>query len=126
VNGVHVDMPYAARSGKIEVRTITLGPDTLASEDDKGAIEIPRFDAAGSGTSHDAGSQDRKARDRVVLSMAGFSAAYAKLRKVCTDTTRADNGCSPGDASPRCIADALKKRHATPSSPGGQAAWPAK
>ncbi len=125
VNGVRVDMPYAGRSGKIEVRTTTLRPDTLASEDDNGAIEISGFDVAGSGRLHDAGSQDSKAQDRIVLSMVGFSAAYSKLRKVCTDTTRADNGCSPGDLSPRCMPDGLKKRHATPSAAGGKSARPA-
>jgi hypothetical protein len=58
--------------------------------------------------------------------MAGFSAAYAKLRKVCTDTASADNGCSPGDLSPRCMPDTLKKWHPAPAASGGQAAWPAK
>jgi hypothetical protein len=127
VSGVRVDMPYAARSGQIEVRTATLPPDALASEDDKGAIEISGFDPAGSGRLHDPGSQDGKAPDRVVLSMVGFSAAYAKLRKVCTDTARADSGCSPGDWSPRCLLDGLlKKWRPTASPPGEQAAGPAK
>jgi hypothetical protein len=122
VNGVRVDMPYAARSGKIEVRTM-LWPDAVASEDDKGAIEISGFDAAGNARLHDTGSQDSKMRDRVVLSMVGFSAAYAKLRKVCVDTAGAGNGCSPGDLSPRCMPDALKNWH--PTLPG-QVAWPAR
>jgi hypothetical protein len=126
VNGVSVDLPYATRSKNIEVRTATLWPDAVASEDDKGAIEISGFDAAESSRLHDSGSQDSKTRDRVVLSMMGFSAAYAKLRKVCTDTTGAGNGCSPGDLSPRCMPDALKKGYPTPSASGGQAAWPAK
>jgi hypothetical protein len=126
VNGARVEMPYAARSGKIEVRTTTLWPDAVASEDDKGVIEISGFDAAGSGKLHDSGSQDSKTRDSVVLNMAGFSAAYAKLRKVCADTAGAGNGCSPGDLSPRCMPDALNQWHPTPSVSGGQAAWPAK
>jgi hypothetical protein len=132
VNGVRVDLPYAAKSGKIEVRTTTLWPDAFASEDDGGAIEIAGFDAAAGGAlrdarSQDVRSQDGKPRNRVVLGMAGFSAAYAKLRKVCTDTASADNGCSPGDLSPRCMPDALKKWHPAPATAsGGQAAWPAK
>jgi hypothetical protein len=126
VNGVRVDLPFAAQSGKIEVRTTTLWPDAVASEDDKGAIEIAGLDAAGSGRLQDGGPQDSKARDRVVLSMAGFSAAYAKLRKVCTDTTGASNGCGPGDLSPRCMPDALKKWHPIPPASGGQAEWQVK
>ena len=44
MNGMRVDLPYAARSGKIEVRTTTLWPDAIASEDDRGAIEITGLD----------------------------------------------------------------------------------
>jgi hypothetical protein len=134
VNGVRVELPYAARSGKIEVRTTTLWPDAIALEDDRGAIEISGFDAAGAGGLRDSQFQDTirddriqasQPRDRVVLGMAGFFAAYTKLRKVCTETTHADNGCGPGDLSPRCLPDALKTWHPPLAVSSGPTAWPA-
>src|SRR5262249_10839597 len=108
----------------IEIRTTTLWPDAIAAADDKGAVEISGFDTAGGGKSPDAGLQDSQLRDRVILNMAGFSTAYAKLRKVCSETASADNGCSSGDLSPRCMPDALKAWHPTPSAAGGHTAWP--
>lgn len=125
VNGVRVDLPYATQSGKIEVRATTLWPDAAASAEDRGTIEISGFDASGGSKRQDSRLQEGKPRDRVVLSMAGFSAAYTTLRKVCTETTSAAKGCSPGEPSPRCMPDALKTSHPTPSASGGGAAWPA-
>lgn len=125
VNGVRVDLPYATQSGKIEVRATTLWPDAVVSAEDRGAIEISGFDAAGGSKWQDSRSQESKLRDRLVLSMAGFSTAYTKLRKVCTETTSADNACSPGELSPRCMPDALKAWHPTPSASSGKVAWPA-
>jgi hypothetical protein len=124
MNSVRVDLPLATQPGKIEIRTTTLWPDTIASADDKGAVEISGFDSAGGGKSPDGSLQDGKLRDRVVLNMAGFSAAYAKLRKACSETASADNGCGPGDLSPRCMPDALKDWHPAPPAAGGQTAWP--
>jgi hypothetical protein len=125
VNGVRVDLPYTVRSGKIEVRTATLRPEAIASDDDRGAIEISGFDAAGGGGLRDGGGQGGMWPDRIVLNMAGFSAAYAKLGKVCADTARADNDCSSGDLSPRCMPDAPKRWHPPLAASGGQAASPA-
>ena len=121
VNGLRIDLPNPTQSGKIEMRTTALWPDAIASADDKGAIEISGFD-----TARDSKSQDSKQQAPVVLNMAGFSAAYARLRKVCNETAKADNGCSPGELSSRCIADALRSRPPTPSAAGGQGSWPAK
>jgi hypothetical protein len=111
VNGTRIDLPYAAQSGKIEIHTTILWPDAIASTDDTGAVEISGFDAAADGgslggasqSSHN--SQDDSLRNRIVLSMAGFSAAYARLRKVCSETASADNSCGPGgpgELSPVC------------------------
>jgi hypothetical protein len=125
VNGVRVDLPYATQSGKIEVRATTVWPDAVVSVEDRGTIEISGFDASGGSKGPDTRLQEGKPRDRVVLSMAGFSAAYTTLRKVCTETTSADKGCSPGELSPRCMPDALKTWHPTSSAAGGEAAWPA-
>jgi hypothetical protein len=101
-------------------------PDAVVSAEDRGTIEISGLDASGGSKGQDAKLQEGKPRDRVVLNMAGFSAAYATLRKVCTETTSADKGCSPGELSPRCMPDALKTWHPTPpASSGKAAAWPA-
>lgn len=121
VNGLRIDLPNPTQSGKIEMRTTALGPDTIGPADDKGAIEISGFDAA-----RDSPSQDSRSRDRVILNMAGFSAAYARLRKICNELASADNGCSVGELSPRCMPDALRTWLPTPYAAGGQAAGPAK
>jgi hypothetical protein len=121
VNGLRIDLPNSTQSGKIEMRTTVLWPDAITSADDKGAIEISGFDAAAEGP-----VQEGRPRDHIVLNMAGFSSAYARLRKVCSETASADNGCSADELSPRCMPEALKTRLPTPSAAAGQAAWPAK
>ena len=105
VNGLRIDLPDPTQSGKIEMRTTVLRPDAIASAGDKGAIEIFGFDAAGDGQ-----LQESRPRDRIVLSMAGFSSAYARLRKVCNETASADSGCSAGEPSPRCMPEAIRPR----------------
>jgi hypothetical protein len=130
MNGVPMELPYATQSGRIEVRSAILWPDAIAAADDRGTIEIAGFGAIRGARPPGGGMQDGKTRNfpdasRVVLSMAGFSAAYAKLRKVCGETASADNnGCSPGDLSPRCMPEALKAVHPSPVAAGGQRAWP--
>jgi hypothetical protein len=126
MNGLPIDLPNPTRLGKIEMRTTALWPDAIGSADDKGAIEISGFDVARDGPSPDSKSQDGMSRDRVVLNMAGFSAAYARLRKVCSEMASADNGCSAGELSPRCMPGALRTLLPTPSAANGQATWPAK
>jgi hypothetical protein len=121
VNGLHIDLPNPTQSGKIEMRTTVLWPDAIASADDKAAIEISGFDAAA-----ERQVQEGRPRGHLVLNMAGFSSAYARLRKVCSETASADNGCSADELSPRCMPEALKTRLPTPSAAGGQVAWPAK
>jgi hypothetical protein len=120
VNGVRVDLPYATQSGRIEVRTTTLWPDAIMAAEDRGAIEITEFDGAG-GLMPDGKIPESRPRDRVVFGMAGFSVAYAKLRKMCSDAASADTGCSTGELSPRCMPDALKTVH-----PVTAGVWPAK
>jgi hypothetical protein len=124
VNGVRVDLPYATQSGRIEVRTTTLWPDAIAAANDRDAIEIAGFDAAGglisdsktlSSEPHASGPHDR-----IVVGMTGFSTAYAKLRKVCSEAAAStDSGCSTGELSPRCLPDALKTVH-----PATAGTWP--
>jgi hypothetical protein len=116
VNGLRIDLPYATRSGKIEMRTTALWPDVIDSADDKGAIEISGFDPG----------RDDDPQARISLNMAGFTAAYAKLRKVCDESSGGDGGCGSGNLSPRCMPEALRTLPATPPTPGGQAAWPSR
>jgi hypothetical protein len=113
---LRIDLPYATRSGKIEMRTTALWPDVIDSADDKGAIEISGFDPG----------RDDDPQARISLNMAGFTAAYAKLRKVCDESSGGDGGCGSGNLSPRCMPEALRTLPATPPTPGGQAAWPSR
>jgi hypothetical protein len=126
MNGLRIDLPNPTRLGKIEMRTTALWPDAIGSADDKGAIEISGFDVARDSLLQDGKSQDGTSWDRVVLNMAGFSAAYTRLRKVCSETASADNGCGAGELSPRCMPDALRTLLPTPSVSGGPATWPPK
>jgi hypothetical protein len=119
VNGSRIDLPYAARSGKIEIRTpdpTDLWSNVIDSADDKSALEIFGFEP----------DVDSEPPDRIVLNMAGFSAAYAKLRKSCDDSSSVERGCSVGDLSPRCMPDALKSWRAMPSTPYGETASPSR
>jgi len=116
VNGSRMDLPYATPGETIEMRTTVLWPNTIDSADDKGAIEISAFGP----------DKDSQPQGRIILNMAGFSAAYAKLRKACDESSSLDNGCVVGDLSPRCMPDALKTWPATPSTAGGQTAWPSR
>jgi hypothetical protein len=125
VNGVPVDLPYATQSGRIEVRTTTVWPEAVAAADDRGAIEITGFDAAGGRAPdsriHDSSPPGSGPHDHVVIGMAGFSAAYAKLRKMCEAAASADSSCSASELSPRCMPEALKTVH-----PATAGAWPGK
>jgi hypothetical protein len=148
MNGTPIDLPSATQSGKIEIRAATLLPSVLVAIDDKGAVEVSGFNAPGAdsadGKSPDGKTSDPKkdtktsdaktsdtktpdprVPDRIVLAMTGFSAAYAKLRKVCGETANAFNGCSPGDLSPHCLPN-TKTWGPAPSASGGQMASPAK
>jgi hypothetical protein len=116
MNGLRIDLPHAVRSGKFEIRTTTVLPDAVDSADDKGAIEISGFDR---------GKGDEP-QPRMTLNMAGFSVAYAKLRKVCDELSGVDRGCGDGNLSPRCMPEALRTLPATPSTAGGQTAWPSR
>jgi hypothetical protein len=137
VNGMRIDLPYASqtRAGKIEIRTTALWPDAIVSASDDAAVEISGFDGAADARLQDnktGDSQkigDNQGKDRIVLKMAGFSAAYAKLRKACDDQVSASNVCG-AEMSPRCMPEAIQTWHATPSnatpsSAGGQT-WPAR
>jgi hypothetical protein len=125
VNGMRFDLPdpSQAQAGKIEIRTTALSPDAIASAGDGAAVEISGFDGAAVGGSPDGASGDGQLQDRIVLNMAGFSAAYVKLRKACNETASAANACG-AEMSPRCMPEALQTWHATPTA-GGQA-WPAR
>ena len=116
VNGSRIDLSYATRSGKIEIRSTALWPNVVDSADDRGAIEISGFDP----------DRDDEPQGRIILKMAGFSAAYAKLRKACDESSSVDSGCSVGDLSPRCMPEALRTWPAMPSTAGGQTAWPSR
>jgi hypothetical protein len=112
VNGSRIDLPYATPGETIEMRTTVLWPNVIDSADDKGAIEISGFGPELLG--------------RVILNMAGFSAAYAKLRKACDESSSPDSGCGVGDLSPRCMPDALRTWPVIPPTAGGQAAAPSR
>jgi hypothetical protein len=116
VNGSGIDLPYATPGETIEMRTTILWPDVIDSADDKGSIEISGFGPGG----------DNEPQGRIILNMAGFSAAYAKLRKACDASSSADNGCGVGDLSPRCMPDALRTWLVMPPTSGGQTAWPSR
>lgn len=72
VNGSRIDLPRADKAGNFEMRSAALWPDALPVAADGGAVEISGFDVSGGGDS-----------GHVVLNMAGFSTAYAKLRSAC-------------------------------------------
>jgi hypothetical protein len=116
LNGLRIDLPNATRSGQIEVRTTALWPKVIDSADDDGAIEISGFDT----------DRDNEPQARIILNMAGFSAAYAKLRKACDKSSDADGACGAGDLSPRCTPEALRTWPAIPSTAGGQTASPSR
>jgi hypothetical protein len=116
VNGSRIDLPYATPGETIEMRTTVLWPSVIDSADDKGAIEISGFGP----------ERDNEPQGRIILNMAGFSAAYAKLRKACDASSSPDNGCGVGDLSPRCMPDALRTWPVMPPTAGGQTAWPSR
>jgi hypothetical protein len=128
VNGTPIDLPYAGQvqAGKIEMRTTALWPDAIASAGDDAAVEISGFNGAvADGRSPDRATGDGQAQAPVVLSMAGFSVAYAKLRKACDESVSTGNACG-AEMSPRCMPEAMQNLHAVPSAAAGPAAWPAK
>jgi hypothetical protein len=116
VNGSRIDLLYATPGGTIEMRTTVLWPNVIDSANDKGAIEISGFGP----------ERDNEPRGRIILNMAGFSAAYAKLRKACDESSSLDNGCGVGDLSARCMPDALRTWPVMPPTAGGQTAWPSR
>lgn len=79
VAGQFIDVPYLRRAGSIEIHTTTLPPDALAAAPDDAPLEIWSDGLVPTGTRDPA----------VVLTMTGFSAAYARLRQACTDTASA-------------------------------------
>jgi hypothetical protein len=113
VNGSRIELPYATRSGAIEIRTVTLSPKMIDSAGDEGTIEISGF---GPNTDHES-------QGHVILGMSGFSAAYARLRKACDLLWSVDHGCGVGDLSARCMPETSKTWPALPSTAGEQA-WP--
>jgi hypothetical protein len=113
VNGSRIDLPYATPGETIEMRTTVVWPNAIDSADDKGAIEISGF-----------GPEPQR---RIILNMAGFSAAYAKLRKACDGSLSLDSGCGVGDLSPqRCMPDALRTWPVIAPTAGGQAPAPSR
>src|SRR5215831_18327199 len=116
LNRSRIDLPYATSSGNIEIRTTPLWPNAIDSAGDDGAVEISGFDPKA--------ANDLQAR--IVLNMAGFSAAYARLRKACDDSSSVASGCGAGDLSPRCMPEVLKTWPTIPSTAGGQAASPSR
>jgi hypothetical protein len=98
------------------MRTAVLWPNMIDSADDKGAVEISGFGR----------ERDSEPQGRIILSMTGFSAAYAKLRKACDESSSLDSGCGVGDFSPRCMPDALKTSPVMPPTAGGQTTWPSR
>jgi hypothetical protein len=116
VNGSRVDLPYVTPGETIEMRTAVLWPNMIDSADDKGAVEISGFGR----------ERDSEPQGRIILSMTGFSAAYAKLRKACDESSSLDSGCGVGDFSPRCMPDALKTSPVMPPTAGGQTTWPSR
>jgi len=92
IAGQRIDVPYLRRAGTIDIHSTSLSPDAIAATPDDTALEV----------SSDGVTADGKARPPVVLTMTGFSAAYARLRQACADTMRADTTCSPGAPATRC------------------------
>jgi hypothetical protein len=115
VNGLRMDLPYGT-SAAIETRTIPLLANVVDSADDNGAIEVFGFDPG----------RNNEPQSPITLDMKGFSAAYAKLRKACDDSSRANDGCSVGDFSPRCTPEALRTWPPKPTTAGGPLTWPSR
>ncbi len=117
VSGRHIDLLYTTQVGKIELYSAALSPDIMVSAGDNATIELSGLDLSGAKT-HDGKNPDGNPRDRVVLTMTGFSSAFARLRKVCTETASADNGCRSGDLSPRCRPDSTRSPPASAAAGG--------
>jgi hypothetical protein len=145
MNGMRVDLPYATSAAGLELRTIPLLSQMVDSIDDSGAIEVFGFDPGGGtdppstvasstvasstvASSTVASSTDAPSTEApraLTLSLGGFSAAYAKLRRACDEAPRSNVGCSAGDLSPRCAPGALRTSPVMPSAAsGGSPAWP--
>jgi hypothetical protein len=140
MNGMRVDLPYATSAAGLELRTIPLLSQMVDSIDDSGAIEVFGFDPGGGtdppstvasstvASSTVASSTDAPSTEApraLTLSLGGFSAAYAKLRRACDEAPRSNIGCSAGDLSPRCAPGALRTSPVMPSAAGGGSpAWP--
>ena len=114
VNGLRMDLPYPARSDKFEMRTTLLLGQVVDSIDDNSAIQVFGFGP----------DEEREPQSRTTLNMDGFSAAYAKLRKACDESSNTKEGCSAGDFSPRCTPQALRTLPPKPSAAGSLPAWP--
>jgi hypothetical protein len=128
VNGTPIDLPYTgqAQAGKIELRTTALWPDAIATAGDDAAVEISGFDrTVADGRLPDRATSDGQAQAPVALNMAGFSAAYAKLRKACDEPASTGNACG-AEMSPRCMPEGFQNLHAVPSAAAGPAALPAR
>jgi hypothetical protein len=93
IDGHRIDVPYLRRAGTVDIHSTSLSPDAIAATSDDAALEV----------ASDGPTADATARPpAVVLSMTGFSAAYAQLRQACSDTMRANTACSPGPQATRC------------------------
>jgi hypothetical protein len=122
LNSMRIDLPYVSQTGKIEVRT-TLWPDAVSSVGDAAAVEIFGFDGTGDGAKlQNVRSEALPSPDRIVLTMAGYSTAYAKLRKACDAQVSASRGCG-AELSQRCMPEAAQNWR-VPSPAAGEAAWP--
>jgi hypothetical protein len=99
INGQRVSLANATKFG-IDSRATFIPAATLDAANDKSAITIDGFDPGRVGPD-----------SLITLSMAGFSAAYAKLRDACTVTSAVNSGCSLGEEiSHACIMEALTNR----------------
>jgi len=124
MNGMRMDLPYATSAAGLELRTIPLLSQMVDSIDDTGAIEVFGFDPGGGTDPPGTGAPSTEAPRALTLSLGGFSAAYAKLRRACDEAPRSNIGCSAGDLSPRCAPGALRTSPAMPFAAGGAPAWP--
>ena len=103
MNGQHIDLPYQIPSREFDTRSASLPPSTFDAIGDDATIGVAGFDP---------GSDESAAG--VTLTMDGFSAAYAKLRKSCEESARDAIAAAPW-ASPVAVPYTLAAK-----SPDGQ------
>jgi hypothetical protein len=95
VNGARVENgwspEFSVRQPRFYMRTTNVTADMIAGVDDGGSIEIYSPNPAIS------------AQSTVMLTMDGFSGAYATLRKTCDATQSAAAGCAAGGTTMQCL-----------------------